>query len=95
MYSKTSQINLTGIDDEKSLHKYLSRTLDFPNYYGANWDAFWDCIVGYAGSQSLPDTLRVNGFEDFQKHMPEAAKQLEECLKECEAKVAGFTVFFA
>jgi RNAse (barnase) inhibitor barstar len=32
------------IDDAQSLHVELARTFGFPDYYGANWDAFNDCF---------------------------------------------------
>jgi RNAse (barnase) inhibitor barstar len=33
-----------GLADAPSLHAQLARTFEFPNYYGANWDAFNECF---------------------------------------------------
>lgn len=30
--------------DKKSTHKYLAEKLDFPDYYGNNLDALYDCL---------------------------------------------------
>ena len=27
------------------IHAIIEKEFDFPDYYGANWDAFWDCIT--------------------------------------------------
>lgn len=51
------------------IHKILKERFGFPEYYGENWQALWDCldylfvddgerIVEIYGLQSLPDNLR-------------------------------------
>lgn len=37
--------NLQTVIGKKSLLRMLSEELDFPNYFGQNWDALWDCIT--------------------------------------------------
>jgi RNAse (barnase) inhibitor barstar len=39
-----------AVVDAQSLHAELARAFEFPEYYGANWDAFYDCI----GDSELP-----------------------------------------
>ena len=37
------------IDTVDELHIFLKKELDFPNYYGMNLDALWDCLTdGFA-----------------------------------------------
>lgn len=36
------------------LHDVLKDKLDFPDYYGRNLDALWDCLTGW---MDLPLTL--------------------------------------
>lgn len=33
-----------GITTREELFDVLSRELNFPSYFGANWDALWDCL---------------------------------------------------
>lgn len=44
MSKKTAILDLTGCKYLGELHQRIKEALDFPDYYGENWDAFWDCI---------------------------------------------------
>lgn len=41
------EIHLNGakMTDRAAAHKYLKRKLAFPDYYGENLDALWDCLT--------------------------------------------------
>ncbi|MBE6562616.1 MAG: hypothetical protein E7660_02645 [Ruminococcaceae bacterium] len=41
---KKAVLDLTGCKYWHELHKRIKKTLEFPDYYGENLDAFWDCI---------------------------------------------------
>ena len=42
---KTITIDCSGITDPKALHRMLARGLDFPQWYGHNLDALYDCLT--------------------------------------------------
>ena len=42
-------INFTNIQNVREIHQIIKKEFDFPDYYGMNWDAFWDCITDLAG----------------------------------------------
>lgn len=65
--------------DVEQLHTLLMERLTFPNYYGKNWDAFWDVITEPG---RLPRKLKFIGWAEFQVHLPKAAQQLCDCLHE-------------
>lgn len=46
------------------IHEVLKRELDFPDYYGANTDALWDCLTDMLGD---PSHIEVCGFEDIKE----------------------------
>lgn len=72
-------LDLTGIYDEETLHEYLSKMLSFPEYYGRNFDAFWDCIRDDEQS-TMPKTLNVIGLSALASHLPQEAKLLKQSL---------------
>ena len=41
---KIATLDVTGCQYLDELHKRIKDALDFPDYYGKNLDAFWDCI---------------------------------------------------
>ena len=41
---KIATLDVTGCQYLDELHKRIKDGLDFPDYYGENLDAFWDCL---------------------------------------------------
>lgn len=41
---KTVTLDLTGCKSLGELHLRIKKTFDFPDFYGQNWDAFWDLL---------------------------------------------------
>lgn len=37
-------LDLNGVSNLEDLHNRIKKALDFPDYYGKNWNAFWDCL---------------------------------------------------
>ena len=42
------------------VHQIIKKEFDFPDYYGANWDAFWDCITDMANLEMKIDVLNFD-----------------------------------
>ena len=42
---KTITLDLTGCKYLGELHERIRIAFNFPEWYGANWDAFWGIIV--------------------------------------------------
>lgn len=43
---KKVTIDCMGISDKEELHKTLAECLAFPEWYGGNLDALYDCLTG-------------------------------------------------
>jgi len=76
------EIDLTSITSEEQLHTLLMRRLEFPHYYGKNWNAFWDVITE---PDRLPHVLTFPRWSEFQHRLPEAARELRDCLERASA----------
>lgn len=61
-------IDLAEIETIQELHAKFKKELDFPDFYGMNWDAFWDSISGLVEMPEKLVLLNWNLFETkFQK----------------------------
>lgn len=41
---KIATLDFSGCQRLDDLHTRIKKALDFPDYYGKNLDAFWDCL---------------------------------------------------
>ncbi len=73
------EIDLADVATLEQLHALLMQRLEFPYYYGKNWDAFWDVVTE---PDRLPEILTLRGWAVFEQRLPEAARQLRQCLQD-------------
>jgi len=71
-------LDVTNVKSSKEFHQCLKTTLEFPDFYGMNWDAFWDTITGLI---SLPEEINIIGWKDVVHNLPEEAKSFEELME--------------
>lgn len=72
-------INLSKVTSERELHELLARSLSFPNFYGLNWDAFWDSISDLV---SLPERIVFTGSSTLKDMLPSSYEQLQNCFND-------------
>ena len=61
MYDYT--VNFKGIESYIEMHYAIATDLDFPEYYGCNWDAFWDCLTDMCSMTPLH--IEIIGLEEL------------------------------
>ena len=61
------------LGEKKQAHAYLSRIFSFPDYYGNNLDALYDCLAEY---QHL--TICLLHVEDAGEYFPKIQSVLED-----------------
>jgi RNAse (barnase) inhibitor barstar len=77
------EISLSTVSLPQELHAALAKQLQFPDWYGANWDAFCDAITGLV---EMPVNLHLIGWNDLYQRLPRDAMQLRSCLNEMAAE---------
>ena len=73
------EIDLSEVRTEYDLHVALARALEFPDFYGKNWAAFWDGITGLV---MMPRRLRLRGWGSLATRLPEQSRMLQSCLND-------------
>lgn len=85
-----------GWDTQADFHHDIKVALDFPDYYGANLDAFNDCMrdvatYDYGASRDATGTVLVfTGYDAFARREPHAAQAILDII----AGTARFAMLF-
>ena len=73
------EIAVSEVTESGELQLLLMRALDFPGWYGCNWNAFWDAITGLI---QMPKVLRIRGWNRLVERLPDDARLMRECLED-------------
>lgn len=60
------------------MFEVISKAMCFPDYFGNNWDAFWDCVTDING---IPLYIEILNFDILKEKLFEESEQLISCLK--------------
>jgi RNAse (barnase) inhibitor barstar len=60
-------IDLQGAETKQAVHERFRISLNFPEWYGPNWDAFWDCIIAVV---PMPAEVRLVNWQSFAEACP-------------------------
>ena len=72
---------------------YPARHLDFPDYYGENWDAMWDCLTDVflaAGAKAHC----VEGFDAMPQGLRAYAAPMQEIFSDLQEKYPWVSVTY-
>jgi ribonuclease inhibitor len=71
-------VDLGSVTDFEDFHDIIAEALDFPDYYGCNLDALWDCLT------SIPFDIHIEflNFDRMEKVDSEYAKKILETLSD-------------
>ena len=77
MIDNMNEVILFGDDLKENPHKYIKEALDFPDYYGENLDALFDCLTELSNKiiiikdSSLLDDDLIATFKDASIENPD------------------------
>ena len=71
-------IDFTNVKHYLEIHLIIKEALGFPDYYGCNWDAFWDCLTDMYGE---PINIEIVGLEVIERKFGDAASKMIEILR--------------
>lgn len=74
---KTVILDLTDCKYLGELHERIRVAFDFPEWYGANWDAFWDLLR----SECDAEKLEITGTETLPKEFDEQIETMKYVLE--------------
>lgn len=72
------------------IHIMLKQKFGFPEYYGNNWSAFWDCIDDLFEGEQI--TVEIYGYNSLEGELKKEIEIMLEMLREQENKTLGLNV---
>ena len=78
-YKEKYTIDFTNTKNYLEMHFVIRQALDLPDYYGCNWDAFWDCLTNMVGR---PIHIEIVGLDVIERKFGDCAKTMIDTLKE-------------
>ena len=79
MSTKKYTVDFTNINYYLQMHAAIWKGLKFPDYYGCNWDAFWDCLKDMYGD---PIHIEIIGLKVIEQKFDGAAENIISTLRE-------------
>ena len=72
-------VDFSKVNYYLEMHAVIEKSLEFPDYYGCNWDAFWDCLTDMYGDSIY---IKIIGIEVIERKFGDAADKMIGILKE-------------
>ena len=87
-------LDLTDCRDWDDLHGRIRTLFAFPDYYGSNWNAMWDCLCDLFRKDDCGEIV-IRGTATMPKEMKEDIDDLKEifddlCTKQCPGIILRF-----
>ena len=73
------KLDVSNVESVRGLHERLAEALEFPDFYGKNWNAFWDSITGLV---QMPRRLVITGWSNVVLRWPKDAQIMLDCLRD-------------
>lgn len=78
-YKDKYTIDFTKVEYYLEMHFSIRDALDWPDYYGCNWDAFWDCLTDMVGRKIH---IEILGLDVIERKFGKEAQTMIDILKE-------------
>ena len=80
-YKEKYTLDFSHIQYFDEIHQIIKKELDFPPYYGENWDALWDCLTDRVDIDE-PLNIEIIGAEVLDQKFHGTLDMLVEIFKE-------------
>ena len=68
-------LDFSGCRYPDEIHETIKKGFGFPEYYGENWDALWDCLRDFALSEDEEREIVVKGVDRLPGELREYCRE--------------------
>ena len=86
--NKCVVLDLTGCNYLGELHQRIKEAFDFPDYYGENWDAFYDLIC----MDSQAERIIITGKSEMSSKLENQFKRMCATLDDAKNQLSSFGI---
>lgn len=79
-------IDLSDVRNKRELLHVLAKSLQFPNYFGANWDALADMLGDLSWLPAQGSLLLIRGVAGLRRESPQVLATLLDILREVDQR---------
>ncbi len=83
---KTVYLDLTDCKYIDELHERIRVAFGFPEWYGANWDAFWDSLSRDSDAENLIIVGEHTMPKEFDRSLAMMHEILDDMVKACKSE---------
>ena len=84
--NQTVSLDLTGCQYLSDIHQRIKEAFGFPDYYGENWDAFYDMLC----TENTAERIVITGVGKIPWHLSEALMQMYETIQDAQRHLLKF-----
>ena len=81
-------IDCQALHSKEDLHQHLAQTLSFPDWYGGNLDALYDCLCAITGDTGLT----LENFQALKERLGDYAGKLLYVLHDAEEETPNLSI---
>lgn len=81
---KIVMLDLTGCKYLGELHQRIKKAFNFPDFYGENWDAFWDLLRSDCDADKVEIIGEYTLSKEFDGEIEKMHKVLQDFKENCE-----------
>ena len=87
-YKDLYVLDFSKIKYYSELHEIIKVGLDFPDYYGENWDAFYDLIC----TDSKAEMIIILGKNEMSKSLEAQFERMCKTIDDAKCHLAGYGI---
>ena len=78
-YKELYTLDFTKVEDYFHMHRIIKKELDFPDYYGENLDALWDCLTDMVDDDKIH--IEIIGLDALRKNLDKLEYKVDKLLE--------------